>query len=67
LDIRGPADGYWVVETETALKKFFKSKGLLLSASSGEKFDGYTESWRASETRFANLSELLAELRVWEG
>ena len=28
LDVIGPADGVWIVETETALGRFFKAIGL---------------------------------------
>lgn len=66
LDVVGPADGYWVVDTETALKQFFKDKQLLLPYDHSDKFDGYTESWNAEGLSFRSLKELLSALRDWE-
>lgn len=66
LDVLGPADGYWIVSVETALKKFFETKGLLLPKDYPDKFDGYSESWRSTELHFSNLTELLAALREFE-
>lgn len=66
LDVMGPADGYWVVDIETALKNFFKDKQLLLSYDHSDKFDGYTESWNAEELSFRSLKDLLWALRDWE-
>lgn len=65
-DIIGPLDGYWIVDTETSLKKFFSSQGLLLTREDGVVFDGYTETWRAQEVRFESVSEMLEALREWE-
>lgn len=67
LDVIGPADGYWIVETETALKGFFESKGLLLSRNYADKFDGYTESWHSEQLSFSSVQEMLAALRQFEG
>lgn len=66
LDIVGPADGYWVVDTETALKAFFESKGLLLARNYGDKFDGYTESWKSTSLKFSTVAQMLAALREFE-
>lgn len=66
LDVVGPADGYWIVDTETALKTYFESKGLLLTRDYADKFDGYTESWRSSELKFGSVSEMLGALRDFE-
>jgi hypothetical protein len=66
LDVLGPADGYWIVSTETALKKFFEAKGLLLPKDYPDKFDGYSESWRSTKLHFSNLTDLLAALRAFE-
>ena len=66
LDVLGPTDGYWVVNAETALKRFFESKGLLLPKDYPDKFDGYTESWKSTGFEFANLPDLLEALRRFE-
>lgn len=66
LDIVGPADGYWVFSTETALKLFFDSRGLLLPRDYPDKFDGYTETWESSNLGFNSLSDLLSALRQFE-
>jgi hypothetical protein len=66
LDVVGPADGLWVADTESALKKYFESMGLLLGRSYEDKFDGYTETWNSSEHKFASISEMLTELRRFE-
>lgn len=63
LDVVGPADGYWVDETELAIKHFFRDLGLLLPRNYPEKFDGYTESWHAETLAFETLAGLLAALR----
>jgi hypothetical protein len=66
LDVVGPADGVWIVETETALGHFFKAKGLLLPRDYPDKFDGFTESWRSNELAFSTCAEMLEALRNWE-
>jgi Probable Zinc-ribbon domain len=66
LDVIGPADGYWISDTERLLKKYFRSLGLLLPRSFPDKFDGYSESWKATEKTYVQLSELLSDLRGWE-
>ncbi len=66
LDVIGPADGYWVVDTETALKDFFKSRGVLLSRDYEHKFDGFTESWDSSSLKFNSVAEMLEALRHHE-
>ena len=66
LDVIGPLDGYWVVDTESALKDFFTAKGLRLERGAVPAFDGYTESWRSDRLRFEKISELLEALRDWE-
>jgi hypothetical protein len=66
LDAVGPADGVWVAETEIALKRYFEHLGLLLPRDFEDKFDGYTESWNASEIEFRSMNSLLEALREWE-
>lgn len=66
LDVLGPADGYWIISVESALKKFFRAKGLLLPKDYLDKFDGFTESWDSSELKFSNLPQLLEALRRFE-
>jgi hypothetical protein len=66
LDVMGPADGLWIVETETALGHFFKAKGLLLPRDYPDKFDGFSESWRSHELSFSTCAEMLEALRDWE-
>jgi hypothetical protein len=66
LDVIGPADGYWIVETEAALKTFFATKGELLGRDYEDKFDGYTESWRSTEVQFKTVAEMLSALREFE-
>ena len=66
LDVIGPADGYWVLETENAMKTFFRVKNLLLPKDYADKFDGYTESWSSSSIRFETMSALLEALREFE-
>jgi hypothetical protein len=63
VDVIGPADGRWILETETALKEFFRDRDLLLPRDYPEKFDGYTESWDASSMSFSSISEMLRSLR----
>lgn len=65
-DLIGPLDGYWIVDTEAALKRFFASKGLLLQKGKDFPFDGYTETWRTESIRFDSISEMLEALRAWE-
>jgi hypothetical protein len=60
------ADGYWVLETETALKKFFQAESVLLSRNYGDKFDGYTESWHSLDLQFKRVTEMLSALRAFE-
>jgi len=66
LDILGPADGVWIVETEAALGRFFQAKGLLLPRDYPDKFDGFTESWHYGELSFSTCAEMLEALRDWE-
>ena len=66
IDIVGPADGNWVLETETALKNFFRAEGVLLPRSYGDKFDGYTESWDSTEMHFKTVAQMLSALRAFE-
>jgi len=66
LDVVGPADGLWVAETETALKAYFRHLGLLLPKDYGDQFDGYSESWNSSATKFLKLTDLLKVLGDWE-
>jgi hypothetical protein len=67
LDIVGPADGYWIRETETALRRFFRSQGVLLPRDYPDKFDGFSESWQSDELVFSTIAEMLEALREWEG
>lgn len=55
-----------MVETETALKKFFRAESVLLPRNYGDKFDGYTESWDSTEVRFKTVAEMLSALRTFE-
>jgi hypothetical protein len=66
LDIVGPTDGHGIRETETALKNFFRDKGVLLPRDYPDKFDGYSESWRSDELSFSTCAEMLEALRDWE-
>lgn len=66
LDIIGPADGYWVLETETALKQFFRAESVLLPRNYGDKFDGYTESWHSLNLQFKRVTQMLSALRTFE-
>ena len=66
INIIGPADGVWIVETETALGRFFRDKGLLLPRDYPDKFDGYSESWRSDQLSFSTCAEMLEALRDWE-
>ena len=66
LDVIGPVDGVWILETETALGRFFREKGLLLDSSYPDHFDGYTETWRAEELAYETVAEMLRDLRAWE-
>lgn len=66
LDVLGPADGLWVLNTETSLGHFFKAKGLLLGRDHMDKFEGYTESWRSDDLSFSTVAEMLDALRTWE-
>ena len=66
LDLIGPADGYWVLETENAMKTLFRVMNLLLPKDYADKFDGYTESWSSSSIRFETMSALLEALREFE-
>lgn len=66
VDVLGPLDGYFIVDLESSLKRYFSDKGLLLNRTSLEKFDGYTESWFSETVSFDSLSSLLEELRNWE-
>jgi hypothetical protein len=66
LSVMGPADGVWIVETETALGRFFQDKGFLLPRDYPDKFDGFSESWRSDELSFSTCAEMLEALRDWE-
>lgn len=66
LDVVGPADGLWVLNTETSLGHFFKAKGLLLGPDHEDKFEGYSESWWCDELSFSTVAEMLEALRAWE-
>jgi uncharacterized Zn-finger protein len=66
LGIVGPADGYSIRETETALKEFFRAKGVLLPRDHPDKFEGYSETWHSDELSFSTCAEMLEALRDWE-
>lgn len=66
VDIVGPADGNWVLSTETQLGRYFRDRQVLLPRDYPEKFDGFTESWRATVLTFFSVSEMLRALRDWE-
>lgn len=66
LDVIGPADGLWIVETETALARFFRAKGSLLPHDYPDRFDGFSESWQSDELCFSTCAEMLEALRDWE-
>jgi hypothetical protein len=66
LDIIGPADGYSIRSMETALKNYFRDKGVLLPRDYPDKFDGYSESWRSDGLSFSTCAEMLEALRDWE-
>lgn len=66
LDVIGPADGLWILETETALKAYFRNLNLLLPRDYADQFDGYSESWKASTIKYSKLNQLLEVLREWE-
>jgi hypothetical protein len=66
IDVVGPADGYWIIETETALKAFFRTRGLLLPKDYKDKFDGFTESWKSASLGFHSVNEMLEALRESE-
>jgi hypothetical protein len=66
LSVMGPASGVWIVETETALGRFFSDKGILLPRDYPDKFDGYSESWHSDELSFSTCAEMLEALRDWE-
>jgi hypothetical protein len=66
LDTVGPADGLWVLETETALKRFFAANRVLLPRDHDDKFDGYTESWRCENIQFRTVAAMLSALREFE-
>ena len=66
LDVIGPADGWWILQTETALKGFFRAEKLLLPMDYEDKFDGYSESWDSTEVQFNMVEEMLSALRDFE-
>ena len=66
VDIVGPADGLWVLNTETSLGHYFKAMGLLLGSDYEDKFDGYSESWWCDELSFSTVAQMLEALRAWE-
>lgn len=66
LDVIGPADGLWILQTETALKRFFRERGLLLPRDYPDKFDGFSESWQSSTLAFTSISRMLDMLRQFE-
>jgi len=66
LDVVGPADGYWIDETELAIKHFLRDRGVLLARDYPDKFDGYTESWNAQNISYLTLAQLLGDLRKYE-
>jgi hypothetical protein len=40
------------LQTETALKKFFRTEKLLLPKDYEDKFDGYSKTWDRTEAQF---------------
>lgn len=66
LDVIGPADGLWILETETALKRFFRYKKVLLPPDYGDKFDGFSETWDSSALQFTKITDMLEALRQFE-
>lgn len=66
LDVVGPADGYWIDETELAIKHFLRDRGVLLARDYPDKFDGYSESWKAESISYPTLAQLLSDLRNYE-
>jgi hypothetical protein len=63
LDVIGPADGIWILEIETALKRFFRAEKLSLPKDYPDKFDGYSESWDSTEVQFSTAKDMLSALR----
>ncbi len=63
LDVLGPADGYWIAETESAFKAYFRQKGLLMNRDRQLKFDGFTETWDSSNLRYKTIEQILGDLR----
>ena len=66
LDVVGPADGLWVLQTETALKRFFRVSDLLLPRDYPDKFDGFSESWDSTSLTFSSVAKMLDALRQFE-
>lgn len=56
----------WILQTETALKRFFRERGLLLPRDYPDKFDGFSESWQSSALTFSSISRMLDTLRQFE-
>ncbi len=60
LEIRGPMDGHFTQQTETAILRMLKAKGADLSNKEiVGKFDGYSEAWSKSTFPVKSIKELM--------
>lgn len=60
LELRGPMDGHFTQQWETAILRMLKAKGADLSnAKIAGKFDGYSEAWSKSTFEVKSIKELM--------
>ena len=61
-DVKGPLDGYWVMDMETDILHTLKSQGADVGTHPVGKFDGFTESWTATIWPSSSLQELFSHV-----
>lgn len=61
-DVKGPLDGYWVMDMETDILHTLKSQGVDVGTHPVGKFDGFTESWTATNWPSSSLQELFSHV-----
>jgi len=66
-ELRGPIDGHFAQQWETAILRMLRAKGADLSNSEiAGKFDGYSEAWSKSSFEVKTIQELMHLTEDWE-
>ena len=60
VDVKGPLDGYWVMEMETSILGHLKDLGVDVGSHAVGRFDGFTEAWTQDLWPAGDLSGLFS-------